>query len=501
MLQRLTRRHFLRSAASVGAVIGMGEWEGLRGISPANSQDAMVTPELVRYSAEIEPIVKLIADTPREKCVDVMMEQLRRGLPYRHFLVALYLATFRAPTIHSLHAALSVFASHQLSLELPAQESLLPLFWALDNFKERLNRYTYGATEQITFKGPLPSGDKALDELRAGIEGGDQERAERAMIALIRSRGAHHVIEPLWHYMVRHWGFIGHNSIYVSHAWRLLQTVGWEHAEPILCSAVGYIVRDGSASAQSENSDLASYSANSERITKYIKKLPTDWARPGSNPELTKKLLELIRTRKSSEACDVAMKNLVEGRATAGAVWDAVLLGAGDCVVCDRGGNRPLHAITVANALRYAFDVSGLEENRLLILFQGLNWMERYQKFDPRSIIDLSPVEIPSTSQAAVDELLGKIRPNRHEAAGKAFRFAQEFPNSDELFRTAARLLPAKAGRDVHSVKFPMAMFENCRWISAEWRPHMMAAASYTFLGADAPDSHVIQQVRQALKN
>ena len=458
----------------------------------------MVTPGLVRYSAEIMPVVKLIANTPREECVEVMMEQLRKGLPYRHFLAALYLATVNAPTQHSLHAALSVYAAHQLSLELPAQETLLPVFWALDNFKERLDRYQYGPDQQTALKGPLPATDIAGDELRAGIEGGDPERAQRAITALIRSQGAPQVIEPLWHYMVRYWGFIGHTAINVANAWRLLQTIGWEHAEPVLCAAVYRAADEGRMG--DDGAEVKSYTANSERVKESIGKLPVDWARAGTNLDLTKDLLELIRTRKSDEACDVAVKNLVEGKATAGAVWDAVLLGAGDCVICDRGGNKPLHAITVANAMRYAFEVSGRPDNRLLLLLQGLSWMEGFQMFDSRAIMDLTSLEISDKSEEAAAEILGNGRPDRHEAARMAFRFAQKFPDSDVLFRAAARLLPAKAGRDVHNVKFPVAMFENYRWISPEWHPHFMAAASYTFLGADAPDTQVINRVREAIK-
>jgi hypothetical protein len=493
-----TRRHVLKSATSVGAAIGLGEWSGLLGFSPANAHDATVTPELVRYSAEIQPVVKLIADTPRQACVEVMMEQLRQGLPYRHFLAALYLATVNAPTQHSLHAALSVHAAHQLSLELPAQESLLPIFWALDNFKERLDAYQYGPAQQTMLKGPLPAADTAADELRAAIEGGDPERAQRAITALIRSQGAPQVIEPLWHSMVRYWGFIGHTAINIANAWRLLQTIGWEHAEPVLCAAVYRAADEGRMG--DHGAEVQSYTANAERVKQSIGQLPADWARGGTNPGLAKDLLELIRTRKSAEACDVAVKNLVEGATTAGAVWDAVFLGAGDCVVCDRGGNRPLHAITVANAMRYAFEVSGRPENRLLLLLQGLSWMEGFQLFDRRAITDLSSLESSDTSEEAAEEILGNSRPGRHEAARKAFGFAQKFPDSDLLFRTAARLLPAKAGRDVHSVKFPVAMFENYRWISPEWRPHFMAAASYTFLRADAPDTQVINRVREALK-
>jgi hypothetical protein len=151
--------------------------------------------------------------------------------------------------------------------------------------------------------------------------------------------------------------------------------------------------------------------------------------------------------------------------------------------------------------MRYGFEVSGRPENRLLLLLQGLSWMEGFEMFDPRAITDLAALEISDKSEAAAEEILGMGRPGRHDAARKAFGFAQKFPDSDALFRVAARLIPAKAGRDVHSVKFPVAMFENYRWISPEWRPHFMAAASYTFLGADAPDSQVINRVRQAIKN
>ena len=47
-----TRRRFLISATTVGAVIGTGEWSGLLGFSPANAREATITPDLVRYSAE-----------------------------------------------------------------------------------------------------------------------------------------------------------------------------------------------------------------------------------------------------------------------------------------------------------------------------------------------------------------------------------------------------------------------------------------------------------------
>ena len=87
-----TRRQFLRTTAA-GVSLGLGEWAAvLLPISPASAEEAKVTPDLVRFGSDIEPFVRMIEDTPREKCPAMMIEQLRKGLPYRQFLAALYLA-------------------------------------------------------------------------------------------------------------------------------------------------------------------------------------------------------------------------------------------------------------------------------------------------------------------------------------------------------------------------------------------------------------------------
>ena len=41
--------------------------------------DAQVTPEILKFSGEIEPLVSLIERTPREKCAEMAVEQMRGG--------------------------------------------------------------------------------------------------------------------------------------------------------------------------------------------------------------------------------------------------------------------------------------------------------------------------------------------------------------------------------------------------------------------------------------
>ena len=53
--------------------------------------DAEVTPDIVKFRPEIEPLVALIERTPRDRCAEMAVEQLRGGVSYRQLLAALFL--------------------------------------------------------------------------------------------------------------------------------------------------------------------------------------------------------------------------------------------------------------------------------------------------------------------------------------------------------------------------------------------------------------------------
>ncbi len=528
MGRQQTRRQFLRTAANAGAVFGLGEWAGLLPLSPANADEAKVTPDLVRFGPDIEPIVKLIEETPREKCVAMMVEQLRKGVPYRIFLAALYLANVRTNQVG--HPLAALHSAHELSLDLPAQERLLPWFWALDSFKAAQQRGDFASNRKpLTglrpLTGKLPSADQAEKEFHAAMQAFDGERAERAIVAVTRGQGAARVAELLWHYGARDWTFIGHFAIWAANCWRPLQTVGWQHAEPILRVVVASIV------GQDKTLRGQPYAANGERVRKARDGLPAGWAEAGAGAGLTKDLLVLIRERKVDEACQLAATQLTQGKARAGAVWDAVHLAAGEMIMCAQKNSAPLHANTAANALHYAFQASGDAGNRLLVLLQAVGWMGLYRSSlarngwlkEPKQITEIVGGKIPERPDEAVEEILAHLsfgpggkptadpvqglkgpkfnsQPWRHEGASRVFSFAKQFADQQPLVREAFRLLPLKADRDAHRIKFPVAAWENCGWVSPEWQPHMVAAASYSFIGADALDTDVAKQAREAVR-
>src|SRR5262245_12493954 len=514
MARQQTRRHFLQTAATAGAAFGLGNFAALCPLGPANADEAKVTPDLVRFGPEIEPVVRLIEETPEDKCVAAMVEQLRKGLPYRHFLAALYLAAIRAARWHGDgihgydHSAYVVHSAYQLSLDLPPGEQLLPAFYALSGFKAGQKAYP-NKKGTPALAGKPSAAEKAAEELDAALKEWDADRAERAVVTLARSRGSAAVLEPLWHNAGRDWGFIGHMAILVANSGRLLETIGWQHAEHVM----RYVVQGltGWGKQHAEHSDVRPYWMNLTRVEKAVGHLPGDWAETQGNDGLTKDLLSLVREGKVDEACDLAAKQLTEGKARAGAVWDAVHLTAGELVLSSKthAAHRPvnscaLHSNTAANALHYAFRASGREDTRLLLTLQAVAWMDLFRKgvvrgkclVRPVDITALTGAKLPEQPEAAIDAILSARTAQPHEAARMAFSFAQGH-HPEPLLRSARRLLPTKSSGDPHDIKFPVAIFEDLDLLSPGWRPHLLAAGAFSFWGSERPDLPVMQQVRE----
>jgi hypothetical protein len=213
--------------------------------------------------------------------------------------------------------------------------------------------------------------------------------------------------------------------------------------------------------------------------------------------------------------CDVAVEQLVNGKARASAIWDAVHLAAGELMLgarfpverTQRNGDA-LHANTAANALHYCYRTSTSPETRLLLTLQAVAWMQKYrQLIHGRKLLDgalditrLDAAAAPESLPAATDEILATRTANPSQAARLAYAVGQRTGGADYLMHTARGLLPLKASGDPHDIKFPVAICEDLDLISPAWRPHLLAAATYSFWGTDRPDNPVMQQVREAVK-
>jgi hypothetical protein len=55
--------------------------------------------------------------------------------------------------------------------------------------------------------------------------------------------------------------------------------------------------------------------------------------------------------------------------------------------------------------------------------------------------------------------------------------------------------------RDVHDIKFAVAIAEDLSLVSPQWQPLILAGGVYSFQRSDRPENPVMQQAREALRN
>ena len=280
---------------------------------------AEVTPEIATFAPEVEPLVALIERTPRDKCAEMLVMQLKRGVSYRQAMAALFLAGIRnmnpRPPGFALHCVFIIHAAHLISLEAPPESRLLPLFYALDVFKTSQDRDAKQPGGDFVMKrltGTLPSAATASADFSAAMEAWDIERAERAVVSLARYRAPLKVFELLWRYGARDYRNIGHKAIYVANAERTLRVIGWQHAEPVLRSLTLSLLDFGK---EQEVNGYAftdqCYAGNLKRASITSKRLDNAWAAKLAHPEHV--IPKEIRTATPEEACSAVTERLIKG--------------------------------------------------------------------------------------------------------------------------------------------------------------------------------------------
>jgi hypothetical protein len=512
MWRPVTRRRFLTAAA-------VGSLAGISSIPRARGREAEPVAEPIRFGPDLEPIVRLIEETPRRKCVAVLAGQLRAGLPYRRFLAAVFLAALRKQ--HSHHSVYLVHSAHQVSLDLPIQETLLPLFWAVDHFKWHQQKFPTPSVHRLT--GPLPDLDKAESEFHEGMRQTDEERAERAATALARGAGARQAFDAFWQYGCRDVSLIGHRAIAVTSCWRVLETIGWQHAEPVLRAVVHNLLN-------SNGGPDRYYRPNLARVEQALDGLAVGWAAGRADRSATAEAFALLRQGQGERACDLAVKQLTAG-VGAQPLWDALHVAAAELLILhasDTGmAGRPLHANTTVNALHFAFNASTSARVRLLILLQATAWVGDFVRshLGDKLLNDTKPVDLegalpPASAKEAVQELFEQLPPRtydlssktrggyalvnreaRMELGRKVFALVDREPAATQQYMDAARgWLCAKAAVEAHEFKLPAALFEDYELVSPACRPRLLAASAHWLHGRQSPDSPLLREAREEIQ-
>jgi hypothetical protein len=509
MREGATRREFLRWASAGGAAMGFGGLSFLGKLPPVSAQEARLNPARVVLDPSIAPLVKLLEDTPREQVIERVAERIRGGTTYQEVVTALFLAAIQnispRPTLgFKFHGVLVIHASHMASLASPDEKDRwLPILWAVDSFKEAQLQEQKGTRWHMSAinESAVPPPHQAREAFIDAMEKWDEARADAAVVGLVRSAGANEVGDLLYRYGTRDYRSLGHKSIFVAHGWRLLQFIGWQHAETV-ARALTYACLAHDVKGSTPDRADTPLDHSWRRNVPLAKAMRADWMEGKLDDGATRELLAVFRKGTNDEASDLAAEVIKRG-VSPQSVWDAIHCGAGELLM-RQPGILALHAMTAADGRRHAFQVSGDDNTRRLLLLQNAAFLPMYREqmtgggLGSVSKLGDAPIDTMQSEPGTVDEIFREIGKDRKSAARKLAGYLGQGGDLRDLMNTTRRLIFLK-GSDHHDYKFSGAVFEDYAKVSPQWRDRFLATAAFYFRGSDAKDIPLVGRIRAAI--
>ncbi len=498
-----TRRTFVAGTVAAGAAT-LGDFAFLDALPRVDAKDAKLTAgKLVQLAPDIEPLVRLIEETERNKLLEAVGERVRSGTSYQELLGALLLAGVRGiqprPVGFKFHAVLVVNSAHQAAVAADDRDRWLPLFWSLDNFNgsQAANKQQGDWHMAPVDESKVPPSHLARKRFAEAMNNWDEEGADVAVASLVRNAGANEVVELFWRYGARDFRSIGHKAIYVAGAWRALQTIGWRHAEPVMRSlAYALLSHEGTNPAKRNDEPDVPFRENLSRA----RKIRADWQRGSVDKEAAADVLATQRKATPAEACEQVVA-VLNKKVDPASVWDGLFLTAGELLM-RQPGIVGLHCVTTVNALHFAYQASASDETRKLMMLQAAAFLPLFKKAmigrGTLGELRIDAVEKGRVEKEGVKEVFREVSRDKLSAAKKALALLSEGGTAEALMKEARRLIFVK-GTDSHDYKFSSAALEDYYHLTPAWRDHFLASSMFHLRGAGGRDTGLLERTRAAL--
>lgn len=503
MKPHTSRRRFLSSATAGISMLSSPNL--IAGLMPVSDEEIR-GGRIVRLRPEIEPLVRLIEETPRQRLLEEIGSRIQKGLSYQQVLAALLLAGVRnvepRPAVgFKFHAVLVVNSAHVASMASPEADRWLPIFWALDEFKSSQARDVNEGnwTMAPVDENGVPSASQVRASFHDSMQQWDVARADVAAAGVARFLGAGETLELFASYAARDFRSIGHKAIFLANAWRTLQTIGWEHAEPVLRS-LAYAMLNHNGEPNPATSDLEpdrAWKTNLELAAKFR----DGWESGLPTLAATGDLLRVLRTGSAADAA-VNVTELVNRNVSPQTIYDAFHLAAGELLM-RQSGIVSLHAMTTTNALRFLYDNVGTPQTRKMLLLQNASFLVLFREA-MKSRGQLSNAEIDSlqavesTEPVSIDHVFDNVGKKSLQAAESAMNVLAFEDGAENLMNAARRLIFLK-GNDAHDYKFSTAVLEDYYKVRPDARDRFLAACTFSLKGNSAPDNKLVDRIRAAL--
>ncbi len=500
-----SRRGFLRQATAGGAAFALGDLGFLAGLPAVSAAEARPGADMVRFRPEVEPTVRLLEETPRGRLLEEVAARIKAGrLSYQQLLAALLLAGVRnvqpRPSVgFKFHAVLVVNSAHLASLASPDGERWLPILWALDEFKRSQARdvqegnWTMGKVDEAR----VPAAGKARAAFVEAMDKWDVEAADVAVAGLARGAPATEVFELFARYGARDFRSIGHKAIFVANAWRTLQCIGWQHAEPVLRS-LAYALLNHRGQPNPAESDLDADRPWRENLGR-AEAIGTSWRGGVESADAVRGMIEVLRGGSAADAAGEVVSLLGKG-VSERSIYDGLLVGSAELLM-RQPGIVALHSMTTSNAMRYNFAATGSDHTRRMLLLQNAAFLPLFREAmrgRGRGRVDDARIDRLEPGGGDLETVFAEIGKDRGSASRRLLGLLEGGADPGEFIDGARRLIFSK-GTNSHDYKFSSAVLEDFYHISPGWRNRYLAASVFNLRGSGDRDNALMERARVAL--
>jgi hypothetical protein len=240
-----SRREFLADVgrgmivASVGSALATD-----MGLSSAKAEEVHASLDF----GDLEPLVRLMQETPVEKLLPRLVEQMKSGVELKRLVAAAALAnarTFGGEDYVGFHTMMALAPAFHMSAELPDASRALPVMKVLYRNTNRIQEHG-GRKSEVLHPVDSPTDSEAgatAEALRAAVRSKNAAQAERAYAA-IAARSPEDALNAVL-MSVEDRPEV-HRVVLPYRAWDLLDLIGKEHAQTLLRQSVHYCLVNGS---------------------------------------------------------------------------------------------------------------------------------------------------------------------------------------------------------------------------------------------------------------
>jgi hypothetical protein len=331
----------------------------------------MPTPQRVRYSDAIEPLVQFIEETAPDEILDRTLEKLRAGVPTQTMLTASALAVTRStdlpPGHHGgpLHPLVGLHAISKLVARLEGEDRFLPVMQHVALSNKHIHHPAMGPYTLLEFAPEDAGGVEATKAaFLAAVNRGESNKADHLFLWLWDHAPRIEALDLLLSVAIPKNIVDDHYFAFPAFTWRALENeaVDPEYFSVLMRPAVRYVSRFPMAPAIFDIEALIEEHELMSRVT-----------RQESGDDETAAIGELGeamgRVDVFADLPVLMAKALADGLSLEGA-GEALSIGAAGLFLRSLGGNpMDVHLHTSANLRRYLLKFEGISlHNKLLLL-------------------------------------------------------------------------------------------------------------------------------------